>query len=87
VQTCAFTLEYHAGTPAWQHYFEDNALAFRTMLPFLHKWTRVPHDYENISQQALSEMQQPDFVATWNLLTAWGKTPLARYRLENDHPS
>ena len=57
------------------------------MLPFLHKWTRVPHDYENIYQQALSEMQQPDFVATWNLLTAWGKTSLARYRLENDHPS
>ena len=37
-----------------------------------HKWTSVPDDYEEIYQQMLTEMQQPDFVATWTLLTAWG---------------
>lgn len=72
VQTRAHTLEFHAGTPAWQSLFEHNKLGFRTLLPFLHKWMRVPEDYEEIYQQMLSEMRQPDFVATWNLLTAWG---------------
>ncbi len=47
---------------------------------------RVPDDYEEIYQQMLSDMQQPDFVATWGLLTAWGNTPLAKYRPGGDHP-
>jgi hypothetical protein len=37
-------------------------------LSFYQKWTRVPDDY----QQALKEMQVPDFVATWTWLTVWG---------------
>ncbi len=45
------------------------------MLPFLRKWTRVPDDYEEIYQQMLSEMQQPDFVATSSYLTARGDKP------------
>ncbi len=45
------------------------------MLPFLRKWTHVPGDYEVIYRQALVEMQQPDFAATWDLLTVWGNTP------------
>lgn len=43
-----------------------------TVLPFLHKWVQVPDDYEEIYQQMLREMQQPDFVATLDLLTVWG---------------
>jgi hypothetical protein len=35
------------------------------------KWLRVV-DYEKLCQQALDEMQQPDFVGTWKLLTIWG---------------
>ena len=73
VQIRAHTLEYRAGTPGWQSSFEQNKLVFRTFLPFLRKWVRVPEDYEEIYQQMLSEMQQPDFVASWNLLTAWGR--------------
>lgn len=72
VQTRAYTLEFHAGTPEWHSLFEHNKLGFQTLLPFLHKWIRVPEDYEKIYQQMLSEMQEPDFVGTWNLLTAWG---------------
>ena len=44
-------------------------------MPFLRKWIRVPEDYEEIYQQMLGEMQQPDFAATWALLTAWGTVP------------
>ncbi|HEX6478321.1 MAG TPA: hypothetical protein VF043_05715 [Ktedonobacteraceae bacterium] len=72
VQTRAYTLEYHADTPEGQHYVETIRLFFRTILPFLRKWARVPADYETLYQQMLSEIRQPDFVATWSLLTAWG---------------
>lgn len=72
VQTRAYTLEYRAGTPEGQHFYEDMKRAFRTTLPFMRKWSRVPDDYETIYQQMLSEMQQPDFVAPWNQITVWG---------------
>jgi ubiquinone/menaquinone biosynthesis C-methylase UbiE len=75
VQTRAYVLEYRAGTAEGQLFYEDMRRVFRTVVPFLHKWSRVPDDYEEIYQQALSEMQQPDFVATWGLLTAWGIKP------------
>jgi len=75
VQTHLYPLEYRAGTSAWQSFFENSKLFGRTILPFLRKWTRVPDDYEELYQQMLREMQQPDFVATWGLLTAWGRVP------------
>ncbi|HTK08301.1 MAG TPA: hypothetical protein VL485_14100 [Ktedonobacteraceae bacterium] len=28
---------------------------------------------EELCQRMLYEMQQPDFAATWNLVTAWGR--------------
>jgi ubiquinone/menaquinone biosynthesis C-methylase UbiE len=72
VQTQMHTVEFRAGTPEGQLFYENMRLGYRTSLPFLRKWTRVPDDYEAIYQQALVEMQQPDFVTTWELLTAWG---------------
>lgn len=75
VQMHTYTPEYRVGTPEGQRFYEDMRLLFRTMAPFLRKWTRVPDDYETIYQQALSEMQQPDFVARGNMLTAWGNNP------------
>jgi ubiquinone/menaquinone biosynthesis C-methylase UbiE len=80
VQTKLSSRTYRPGTPEWQRFAENVRLTFRTGLPFLHKWTRVPEDYEQICGQALSEMQQPNFVATWNLLTAWGTVPSRRER-------
>jgi len=72
VQTHTRTLQFRSGTIEGQHFYEEKKLFFRTILPFLRKWTRVPDDYEMIRQQMVVEMQQPDFWATWNLLTAWG---------------
>jgi ubiquinone/menaquinone biosynthesis C-methylase UbiE len=71
-QTHTYILKFHAGTPEGQLLAENMKLGYRTALPFLRKWTRVPDDYEDIYQQALVEMQAPDFVATWEVLTAWG---------------
>src|SRR6185437_9604849 len=68
VQTHAHCLVYRAGTPEGELFREDSRRFLRTMTPFLRKWTHVPDDYEHICQQALEEMQQPDFVATLRLL-------------------
>ena len=75
IQTRVHTLTFRAGTPAGQHFYQDVQHGFRVVLPFLQKWTRVPSDYQEIYEQALTEMQQPDFVATWTMLTAWGIRP------------
>ena len=72
VQTRVHTLEHRAGTAEGQSFYDDVKYMFRTLLPFFHKWSRVPDDYEEIYQQALHDIQQPGFVATWTLLTAWG---------------
>jgi hypothetical protein len=72
VQTRIHKLDIRAGTPEAQSFCEDEKHLFRVLLPFFRKWGRVPDDYEEIYQQALNEMQQPDFVAKWTLLTAWG---------------
>jgi ubiquinone/menaquinone biosynthesis C-methylase UbiE len=73
VESRLYTLVYHAGTEMGQYFYQDMLHAFRVALPFFHKWTRVPSDYEAIYQQALKDMQQPDFEATYILLTAWAK--------------
>ncbi len=86
VQTQAYALEYRAGTPEWRSFFEDSRRFFSTYLPFLQKWIRVPDDYEEICQQALHEMQQPDFVATWHLLTAWGGPSASKDRPDSGSP-
>jgi SAM-dependent methyltransferase len=72
VKSRLHTLVLRAGTQSGQIFSEDMARGFRTALPFIQKWTHVPNDYQETYQQALKEMQQPDFVATWTLLTAWG---------------
>lgn len=72
VQTRVSSSRYHAGTPEQQLWAEDMRLLFRTIVPFLRKWIRVPENYEEIYQQMLYEMQQPDFEAKGGLLTAWG---------------
>ena len=75
VQTHVHSLVFPAGTVEGQQFYEDTLHTFRVSLPFFQKFTNVPSDYQEIYQQALKEMQQPDFVATWTLLTAWGIRP------------
>lgn len=80
VQTRAHALDCRAGTQGWQDLFADMKHGMRTALPFLRKWTHVPENYEEISQQALDEMQQADFAATWHWVTAWGDAPADKER-------
>ena len=75
VQERPYTFAYPASVPEGQFLAENTKHLFRTVLPFLRKWTQVPDDYEAIYQQGLLETQQPNFVANWSFLTAWGKNP------------
>lgn len=72
IQTRAYALEHHAGTEQGKRFIEDISSTFRSVLPFLRKWIQVPDNYEQICLQAQRDMNQPDFVATWHMLTAWG---------------
>lgn len=73
VETHVSTIVHRAGTDEAQQGFENIKLLFRTAVPFLRKWGSFPEKYADLYQQALDEMQQPDFVATARLLTVWGK--------------
>jgi ubiquinone/menaquinone biosynthesis C-methylase UbiE len=72
VHSQAHRLSIRSGTPLGQSFSLDIALGFRLLLPFFQRWTRVPSNYQDIYQQALKEMQQLGFEATWQILTVWG---------------
>jgi ubiquinone/menaquinone biosynthesis C-methylase UbiE len=74
VQTKTYTRLYRAGTPEGQEYYE-NLAHLRAFLPFLEKWGCYPDGFENVYHQALKEVQQSDFYAVQNLVTAWGVKP------------
>jgi ubiquinone/menaquinone biosynthesis C-methylase UbiE len=78
VQTKAYVLVYRAGTAEGKAFYEDMMLGYQTARPFIQKWGSIGGEYEVIYQQALKEMQQPDFQATLRLLTAWGRKPGSR---------
>ena len=75
LQTRVHQLEFRGGTREGQLFAEDVKAVFRTGAPFLRKWTKVPSNYDSLCRQMVQEMQQPDFVATWRLLTCWGTNP------------
>ncbi len=72
VQTRVVPTEYIAGTDTFPAFANDIRLIFRTITPFLQKWTKVPDNYDQIYQQVLADLQQPDFRATGQLVTMWG---------------
>ncbi len=75
VQTKDYTLEFIAGTMGGQNQYENAMYGFQTILPFLQKWGCASEDYDALYQQALIEMQQPDFRAISQLVTTWGTKP------------
>ena len=77
VQSKNYTLELVAGTVGGQNFYENSRYMFQTGLPFFKQWGCASEDYDALYEQALIEMQQPDFRATWPMVTAWGTTPKA----------
>jgi ubiquinone/menaquinone biosynthesis C-methylase UbiE len=75
VQTKDYTLELIAGTVGGQNFYQIQMYGFQTLSPFLQKWGCASEDYDALYEQAMIEMQQPDFRVTWPLVTAWGMKP------------
>jgi len=75
VRSKEYALEFVAGTVEGQNFYQNEMYWFQTAKPFLQKWGCVSEDYDTLYQQVLVEMQQPDFRATWPLVTAWGTKP------------
>jgi ubiquinone/menaquinone biosynthesis C-methylase UbiE len=75
IQTKDYVLHFQAGTEQGELFRQDMVHGFRTLQPFLQKWAQMPDNYHEMCQQALQEMQQPDFEAILTLRTVWGTTP------------
>ncbi len=71
IQTCNSSFNCQGGTSAGESFAEEMKHTLRLFQPFIFKWVRVDN-YEKLYQQALNEMQQPDFVGKWNFITIWG---------------
>ena len=71
VQTKTHAMQMHNSAEA----YEDTERFFRVIKPFLHKWGQLPDNYDEIYQQMLQEVQQPDFYAIVELRSAWGSVP------------
>jgi ubiquinone/menaquinone biosynthesis C-methylase UbiE len=84
VQTRACDVVYGVDTVQGQRFIEDMTSLYRVIQPFLQKWIRLPDDYNEIYQQARQDMQQPDFIASGSVLTAWGNVPSTGGRSESD---
>jgi len=66
---------FSAGTENGKAFFDDHIYAFHTIRPFLQRYGCLPQDYEMLCQQALQDMQQPDFVARMVYYTIWATNP------------
>jgi SAM-dependent methyltransferase len=69
VQVKHYPLEFRATTPGWSTYAGH---MLPTLTPFLARWGRLPEDYDELCQQALTEMVSADFVARWHFAITWG---------------
>jgi ubiquinone/menaquinone biosynthesis C-methylase UbiE len=75
VQSKDYTLELVAGTIGGQNFHQNMMFAFQTWRPFIDKSGCIAQDYDAVCEQALLDMQQPDFRVTWPLVTVWGTKP------------
>ena len=72
VQVHIYNTTHHAGTLQAQYFLDDMRRLFRTIMPFLRKWIRLPASYEEIYTEAIADVQSPLFTATGSISTAWG---------------
>jgi ubiquinone/menaquinone biosynthesis C-methylase UbiE len=75
LETRKYENEYRNGTEAGNAMIQDTLLAFKTFRPYLRRYGCEPKDYDALYQQAISDMQKPDFVMTCGLITIWTSNP------------
>lgn len=75
VQSYKIPVVFRAGTEAHTSMCEDNIHLFRTCRPFLHRYGCLPQDYDALCQEAIRDMQQPDFVMKTTYYTFCATNP------------
>jgi SAM-dependent methyltransferase len=75
VQSYKIPVVFRAGTDAYKSMVEDNEHAFHTIRPFLQRYGCLPQDYDALCQQAIQDMQQPDFVMRTTYYTFCATNP------------
>lgn len=72
----AYPLDYSYGTEAYETCYQDFALAAPMFFPFLQsKGVVSKEEYDRLYEQAMEDIQSPDFRALWFFLSAWGIKP------------
>lgn len=64
-------ITFKSGTQTGDAFVEDMLHLMNTIRPFLQHWGCLPQNYDEMCQQALREMKQPDFVASTTIYTIW----------------
>ncbi|HET8845882.1 MAG TPA: hypothetical protein VFN35_30740, partial [Ktedonobacteraceae bacterium] len=75
VQSLDHILEYRAGTDMGNRFAEDMKLGIRTGIAFFRKWSRKLDKLEATSQQAILDLDKPDFFDRVRVVIAWGQKP------------
>ena len=72
VQSIVYPLLFQAGTVGGEQFYQNIRYVFQTALPFIRQWGCASEDYDSVYQQALIDIQQPDFSARGELSTVFG---------------
>ncbi|HLX39389.1 MAG TPA: class I SAM-dependent methyltransferase [Ktedonobacteraceae bacterium] len=79
IQRAAYVIDYSAGEKAHGGYMQDLKIGFKQIQPFLAQVGVVPslEAAEDLYQQVLADMEDPDFCSISYLLSVWGAKPAA----------
>ena len=76
IKHAAYAIDFSYGSPAYRSGYDDFEAAFNLLQPFFVRTEVATEDeVEALYQQALREMQAPDFCGIWFYLSVWGMKP------------
>lgn len=76
IQRLSFTIDYSAGMEDHADGYQDLVVFYKLMQPLLVKaGEATQEELDGLYQQALKELQSPDFCGVWFFLTVWGEKP------------
>ncbi len=69
-------IDYSAGTPAWEGWYQNFSVVFKLMKPFFMKLgIASEEEFERLYQQMLADMLSDQFTGLALFFTFWGTTP------------
>jgi ubiquinone/menaquinone biosynthesis C-methylase UbiE len=76
IQSRSYVINFSAGTKTWADFYRNTQIGFQAIQPLLLKaGLATQKDVDQMYEQTLIEMQQPDFCGVWPFMTSWGTRP------------